>query len=337
MGHVHAENLANNILETELYAVADVNTSAAQEVSNKLGVTRIFGDYRELLEVKEIDAVAIVVPTFWKHQIILDALESGKHIFCEKPLALSLEQADKIVAEVENSGLKFQVGYMRRFDNSHLRAKTAIDGGAVGKIMYVISRSRELLIGRPAPTLPVHIKGWFADPKLGGSSLLDITSHDFDVVRWLGDCEIVRVYTEAAALAYDYEDAGPMENFDNAIITLKLSNGAIGYVDMCIYNVYGYDVSAEVLGTKGAVTVSSGERTSARVLRNESIENEFPNSSEMRFGQAYRDELIEFARSVINGRTTRVSARDGRAALAIALAARQSAKESRPIDVKNSP
>jgi predicted dehydrogenase len=331
MGHVHAENLARNIPGTSLVAIADVNMERAKTMAARLAVTEVFSEYQELIKNPAVEAVVVAVPTFWKQELIISALEAGKHVFTGKPLALSVGQADEMVRAVEMSGKTFQVGYMRRFDPSYMRAKEAIDAGEVGRIQMVTARSRELLIGMKVKELPFRMRGWFADPKLGGSSLLDVASHDYDVIRWLSGSEVSRVYAEAVNLVYKYEGAGEGENYDNAIVTMRLSNGAVGYAEMGIYNLYGYDTAAEVLGTEGAVTVQPGSRTSALVLKEKSVSNEYQNFSDVRFAQAYRDELVDFADCVVRDKEPKVTASDGRAAVEIALAAVQSAKESKPV------
>src|ERR1700731_347864 len=107
MGRVHAENLALRIPETELVGITDVNFPAAKSVSEGLGVKNYYAEYREMLENPRVEAVAIAVPAFAKHEIILDSIKAGKHIFCEKPLTLSLESADQIRAGIQKAGVKF--------------------------------------------------------------------------------------------------------------------------------------------------------------------------------------------------------------------------------------
>ena len=151
---MHAENLARNIPSTNLVAIADLNVDSAKTMAARLAVTEAYSDYQELLKSPAVEAVVVAVPTFWKQERIISALEAGKHVFAEKPLTLSVGQVDEIVRAAEKSGRTVQVGYMTRFDPSYMRAEEAIDAGEVGRILMVTARSRELLIGTKAKELP---------------------------------------------------------------------------------------------------------------------------------------------------------------------------------------
>jgi myo-inositol 2-dehydrogenase/D-chiro-inositol 1-dehydrogenase/scyllo-inositol 2-dehydrogenase (NAD+) len=252
--------------------------------------------------------------------MIIAATEAGKHIFCEKPMALSLKEADEMIDAKERARVKFQVGFMRRFDQSHLAAKEAIERGELGKILMISSHGRD----------PGKAAGWGADPKLTGGVFAENCSHDFDSIRWLCAMEVERVYADGSALLFD--EVRKNGDYDSAAIMLRLASGAIGQVDTG-YSVYGHDVRIEVLGSEGAILMSMGKETNTAILRKDSVSNQYPSSYPIRFAQAYRDELTDFVTCVLEDREPKVTAKDGRAAVEIAQAAWQSVKESKPVSL----
>ena len=135
IGRLHAENYAANIPNARLAAIADINLEAARTLSSSLGVTKTYSDYMQLLEDSSIDAVVLATPPSLKKQFTIAAAEHGKHVFCEKPMTLSMEDADEMVKAVERSKIIFQVGYQRRFDLSFVRAKESIERGEVGRVL----------------------------------------------------------------------------------------------------------------------------------------------------------------------------------------------------------
>jgi myo-inositol 2-dehydrogenase / D-chiro-inositol 1-dehydrogenase len=322
IGRLHAENYAANIPNARLAAIADINLEAARTLSSSLGVTKTYADYMELLKDRSIDAVVLATPPFLKKQFTLAAAEHGKHVFCEKPMTLSMEDADEMVKAVERSKITFQVGYQRRFDPSFVRAKESIDRGEIGKILLVNARNRDP---------PTTIGGWSADPKKSGGIFLDTTSHDLDVVRWLTGSEVTSVYAEGNAMMY--EELRKNGDYDTVVVSLKFANGAIGYVDSCSSTPYGFDSRAEVVGTEAGIVIDMGMRNNMRILKKDTVSNESHDSWSSRWAQAYRDEMVDFARCILEGRRPRATVQDGRAALRLGLAAWDSIRRDGPVSL----
>jgi myo-inositol 2-dehydrogenase / D-chiro-inositol 1-dehydrogenase len=132
IGPVHAETLAFRVSQAQLVAVADVNPSAAQAVASRCNIPRILSSGSDLIADPEIDAVAICSPTDTHADLIVAAAKAGKHIFCEKPISLSLKEIDRSLAAVESAGVKLQVGFNRRFDSNFLRVRQAVVSGEIG-------------------------------------------------------------------------------------------------------------------------------------------------------------------------------------------------------------
>lgn len=320
IGKVHANNIHKNIKGARLAAVADVDQNAAKGVA---GDGKVYSDYHEMINDASVDAIIVCTPPFLKPEIVKTAARAGKHIFCEKPIAVTLQEADGMAAEVKAGGVQLQVGYQRRFDPSYLRARKAVESGELGRLLLIKEHNRD----PPGP-----IGGWSLQPARSGGVFLDTVSHDFDAVRWLSGSEVERVYAEGTALVY--EDLGKAGDFDTTTVIMKLENGALAYVDSCYNTVYGFDARLEMLGTKAAVSVDVGESSFAHVLTKAGTSNEFFDSYATRWFQAYRDEMADFAECVGSGRQVRVGVADGREALKIGLAARESIARGAPVPVR---
>lgn len=322
IGRLHAKNIYEHISNARLAAVADVDQEAAKTVAEQNGECKAYFDYKDLVGDKDVEAIIVCVPPFLKPEIVRTAVGAKKHIFCEKPMAVTLKDSDEMVKLVQESGLRFQVGYQRRFDPSYLRARQAVVSGQLGRLLLVKERNRD----PPAP-----IVGWSVNPTRSGGMFLDTTSHDFDAIRWLTGSEVVRVYADGDALVY--EDLKKNGDYDTVCVVMKLANGAVGYVDCCYHTVYGFDSGLEILGTEAVVSVSMGERSFAHVITNKGTSNEYFDGYAGRWAQAYRDEIADFVDCVLSGKETRASVMDGRAALEIGLAARSSIEERKAVAI----
>jgi myo-inositol 2-dehydrogenase / D-chiro-inositol 1-dehydrogenase len=320
IGRLHAENLAWNIPNASLVAIADSFVAAAKEVAEKLGVEKVYADYHDMLDDPEVEAVAIAAPTFLKKEMVPAATSKGKHIFVEKPMSLTPEECEMMISEAARAGVKLQVGYQRRFDHGFVKAEKAIVAGDLGKIMIINSATRDP---------PANPQGWSIDPKLSGGIWLDTSSHDFDAIRFLSKAEVTEVYAEATTLVYDHFRS--LGAWDTVLVTLKLSNGALAHVDSCQWTIYGYDVRAEIFGTEAAAFVGMGENSASRILKKDSLSEDLPQTFQQRFAQAYRDELVDFADCVISDRSPKVSGDDGKKGVQIGLACAESVKRHAPV------
>jgi myo-inositol 2-dehydrogenase/D-chiro-inositol 1-dehydrogenase len=320
IGRVHAKNIQTGIKGARLAAVADVDQKAANAVA---GDANVFSDYHEMIKDESVDGIIVCTPPFLKMDITKAAAEAGKAVFCEKPIAVTLEDADKMVGLVKGAGLKFQVGYQRRFDPSYIKARSAMESGELGKLLLLKEHNRD----PPGPIL-----GWSTIPSKSGGIFLDTTSHDFDAVRWLSGSEVERVYAEGAAQVYD--ELRKNGDFDTTTVVMKLASGALAYVDSCYNTVYGFDARLEMLGTQAAVSVDIGERSFAHVKTKSGTSNEYFDGFASRWAQAYRDEIEDSAACLRTGKNVRVDINDGREALKIGLAARASIAEGRTMLVK---
>ena len=322
MGHRHAENLAANVPGARLVAVADVNAARASDIAAELGVGASYDSVEELVARPDIQAVVISSPPKFHAPAIHAAAAAGKHIFCEKPLALTLEDADAALDAVARAGVKLQVGHMRRYDPPYVAAKKRIDAGEIGEVVIFKSIGRDQ--ETPASAAPATA--------INGTIFHDSSSHDFDLGRWLTSDEVVEVHAYSGSLAIP--DMKRFGAFDCGVVNLQFSRGAIGNVESYLDAKYGYDIRTEIVGTKGTIQVGSLRRTSMTILTSSGSSRDIVGHWLDRFGQAYHLEMIDFVHTVLTGGTVKVTGLDGRQSLAIADAALRSQAERRPVAVQ---
>ncbi len=217
IGRVHAETLAFRLPEAEIVAIADVNGEAAQAVATRCNIPRVAASAEEILGDKTIEAVLICTSTDTHAELIVKAARAGKHIFCEKPISLSLEKIDSSLAAVKAAGVQLQMGFNRRFDSNFMRVRQAVASGEIGKpsLMHIISRD-------PAPP-PIAYLG------PSGGIFLDMMIHDFDMARFLMGEEVEEIYTSGGVLVDP--EIGKGVDLDTALMVLRFKNGAIGTID----------------------------------------------------------------------------------------------------------
>jgi myo-inositol 2-dehydrogenase/D-chiro-inositol 1-dehydrogenase len=321
IGKIHAENLVNRIPGTEVTALADVFEEELAAVAARLNVPRTFTDYRRVLELPEVDAVVICTPTNTHHQVILDAAAAGKHIFCEKPIDLSLDKIAEANARVAQSGVQFMVGFNRRFDPNFSKVREMVRAGKVGEPHVLRITSRD-----PAPPPENYIRA-------SGGLFLDMTIHDFDMARYLMGSEVTEVYARAGVLVDPvFERAG---DWDTAVVTLTFASGALGVIDNSRKAVYGYDQRVEVFGSEGMVTVTNNTPDSHIHLDRTGTHSALPLNFFMeRYTESYLREMRAFVDAVREGAPVPVGGQDGLMAVVIGLAAAKSVRENRPVAIE---
>jgi myo-inositol 2-dehydrogenase / D-chiro-inositol 1-dehydrogenase len=321
IGRVHAENLAHRIPCANTLAIADISGEAARQVAESCHVPLITDDYREVLRNQDIDAVVICSSTDTHARFIIEAADAGKHIFCEKPIAHSLAEIDCALDAVSRAGVKFQVGFNRRFDANYRRVRQAVTSGEIGEpwLLHIVSRD-------PAPPPISYVK-------VSGGMFMDMTIHDFDMARYLMGCEVEEVYTQAAVCVDPA--IGAAGDVDTAVIVMKFANGAIGTIDNCRRAAYGYDQRAELLGSKGAISTENNYPNSAVISDGQGVRRDLPLNFFMdRYTESYINELSQFVEAALYDRPVPLSSHDGRVPVVMALAASRSHREGRPIALK---
>jgi myo-inositol 2-dehydrogenase/D-chiro-inositol 1-dehydrogenase len=311
IGRLHARNLKYQVPGTRLLAVADIFEESAREVASQLEIPVAEKDYRALLENKDIDTVVICSSTDTHAQIISEAAEAGKHIFCEKPIALDLYKIDQAIAAVKKSGVKLQVGFNRRFDPSFKKAKELVVKGTIGTPHLVRISSRD-----PEPPPISYIK-------VSGGIFLDMMIHDFDMARFLLSQEISELMAVGSCLVDPA--IGEAGDIDTAIVTLKYEGGAWGTIDNSRKAVYGYDQRIEIFGSEGCVIVGNPKPTEVTINSAKDTISDKPLYFFIeRYQDAYLAEMEEFIKCIQENKEPSVGGFDGKISVQMGYAAKES-------------
>lgn len=321
MGRIFSRHLARHTDGGNLTAVSSRNPEVAARVANQGHNITIYHDYREMLANPDIDGVVIATLTHTHHDIVIAAAAAGKAIFCEKPIALTLAETDSMIAAIEQAGVLFQVGFMRRFDKGYAAAKRRIEAGDIGQPIVAQSISRDP--GCPDPE--------WAAPASSGGLIVDLAIHDIDSLRWLMGDEVEQVYAEGGVLTCP--DLAAVGDIDTALINLRFAQGGLAMVEAARNCGYGYDIRCEIRGTKGTLQIGYLQDTPVVALTSHGVTHDIVPWFQERFTPAYNAQLDHFITCLQQDTPPLVGATDARAALQISLAATQSYHEGRPVKV----
>ncbi|VBB08232.1 inositol 2-dehydrogenase [Lucifera butyrica] len=321
IGKLHAGNIVKNFPAVTVKAIADINAGGLADWAQSLGIADVYQDYKQILADPAIDAVIICSSTDTHSHITIEAAQAGKHIFCEKPIDYDVKRIHAALEAVKKAGVKFQVGFNRRFDHNFKKVRELIQSGAIGDVQIVKVTSRD-----PAPPPLEYVK-------VSGGMFLDMTIHDFDMVRYLTGSEVTEVYANAAVLVDPA--IGAAGDVDTALISLKFKNGAIGMIDNCRQAVYGYDQRVEVLGTKGGITVTNDTPTTVVMSTGSAVTADKPKYFFLeRYMDSFTEEMKEFFQSIAENTETAVAGIDGLKPVLIGLAAQESYRAGKPVKLE---
>jgi len=321
IGKLHVTNLVNSTPGAEVAAIADPFMNDATEAwAAELGITKVTKDPAEIFADASIDAVFICSSTDTHAEFIVKAAETGKHIFCEKPIATDVKVIEDALAAVDKAGVKLQVGFVRRFDHNHKKVRDTVASGILGApaIVKVTSRDPE------APPMEYV--------KVSGGIFLDMMIHDFDMVRYLAGSEVTEVSTYGTVMVD--EGFKKYDDVDTAIVMLKFENGAIGVIDNSREAPYGYDQRTEVHCKKGCVQVANDLNDTSMISTADGVTCAKPTWFFLeRYNNAFIAETEAFITAVADGKDVPVTGIDGLMPVKIAIAAKKSLDEGRPVKI----
>jgi myo-inositol 2-dehydrogenase/D-chiro-inositol 1-dehydrogenase len=322
IGKIHIENIARFIPQAQFEGLADIMLSPEQEAwARGLGARIVSKDPGDLLKDPEIKAIVVCSSTDTHADLTIAAAQAGKHIFCEKPIDLTVGKVRAALEAVKKAGVKLQIGFNRRFDHNFARIREYAKAGELGELQVVKITSRD-----PAPPPASYVK-------VSGGIFMDMMIHDFDMARFQAGSEITRVYAAGAVLVDPA--IGEAGDVDTAIVTLQFANGAIGVIDNSRKAAYGYDQRVEVFGSKGSAQAENDKPNTVRLLTEQSEVSEKPLYFFLeRYKQAFVDEMAGFVDSIQNNKPVAVTGEDGLANMYAALAALKSLKENRPVTIE---
>ena len=322
IGKVHLESISYHVKNATVTAMADpFMNEETEKLIRSYGVSKVTKDYKDILNDKDIDAVLVCSSTDTHAAISIEAINAGKHVFCEKPVDHSIEKIQAVAdALKEHPDIKFQVGFNRRFDHNFAAIRKAYDDGKIGEAHILKITSRD-----PEPPNPAYIK-------VSGGIFLDMTIHDFDMACFLTDSDVEELYVNSAVLVDPA--IGEQGDVDTAIITMKMANGALAVIDNSRKADYGYDQRAELFGSKGMVSTSNDTVSSAVISNADGVTGEKPLFFFLeRYMDSFSEEMRQFTEAVINDTEVPVGIHAGLQSVKIGLAARKSVEEHRPVKI----
>ena len=320
IGKVHLESISYHVKNAVVTAVADPFMNDETKAFIKgFGVEKIYEDYHKIIENKDIDAVLVCSSTNTHASVSIEAINAGKHVFCEKPVDHSIAKIKEVAdALASHPGVKFQVGFNRRFDHNFAAIRKAYDDGRIGGAHILKITSRD-----PEPPNPKYIA-------VSGGIFLDMTIHDFDMAAFLTNSDVQEGYVNSAVLVDP--EIGKQGDVDTAIITLKMSNGALAVIDNSRRAAYGYDQRAELFGSKGMVATSNDTLSSAVVSDANGVTGEKPLFFFLeRYMESFSEEMRQFVSACENDTDVPVGIHAGMQSVRVALAAKKSVAEHRPV------
>lgn len=322
IGKVHLESISYHVKNATVTAMADpFMNEETEKLIRSYGVSKVTKDYKDILNDKDIDAVLVCSSTDTHAAISIEAINAGKHVFCEKPVDHSIEKIQAVAdALKEHPDIKFQVGFNRRFDHNFAAIRKAYDDGKIGEAHILKITSRD-----PEPPNPAYIK-------VSGGIFLDMTIHDFDMACFLTDSDVEELYVNSAVLVDPA--IGEQGDVDTAIITMKMANGALAVIDNSRKAAYGYDQRAELFGSKGMVATSNDTVSSAVISNADGVTGEKPLFFFLeRYMGSFSEEMRQFTEAVTNDTEVPVGIHAGLQSVKIGLAARKSVEEHRPVKI----
>lgn len=314
IGKLHVENILR-MRGAQVKTVADPFLDEAWAADLGLQPTL---DTEEIFSDPQIEAVIICSPSDLHEKQIIKAAMSGKHVFCEKPIALDPDRIEEALKIVQQQGVKLQIGFNRRFDANFRSLKTAVTSGKIGSVHIIKITSRD-----PAPPSMKYIQ-------TSGGIFLDMAIHDFDMVRYLSGSEVEEVYAAGSVLVDP--EIGRAGDVDTAITSMRLKSGALAVIDNSRKAVYSYDQRIEVFGSRGSIVAGNRTPTQNVLSTTEGVVADKPLYFFLeRYSESYEIEIREFFKAIREDSDPPVTGRDGLLAIQIGLAAKQSLEENRPV------
>jgi predicted dehydrogenase len=320
-GMIHARNFRRNVPDASLEAIVDPSHESLKIASDELGIQNKFLSYQEVLQRSDIDAVVIATPTEYHKEIAIAAAKAGKHILCEKPMAIKESECDAMIEAADCNNVKLQVGFMRRFDRSFTAAKERIDSGEIGEVVMV----RSLTYGPSTP------KPWMYDISKSNGPLAEVNSHDIDTLRWYTGSEFHEVHAIGGNYRCPEARIEFPDFYDNVILIARFKNFMQGIISGAQGVKYGYDSRCEILGTKGIIFVGSLGGNSMISCSVNGQNQSIVKSWTTLFEEAYLEEDKHFVDCILNDKKPEITGIDGKMAVRVVNAGNQSIKEKRPV------
>ena len=320
------------VLDTEkarLVAVSDAVEERARKVGEEHGVDW-YTDYRQMLESPDIDVVCICTPSGIRIPIATDAAEAGKHLIIEKPLDITLERIDRIIAAARKAGVELMGIFQLRYGEAVRQVRRALQEDKLGKVVL-----GDAYIKWYRPQEYYDSAPWRGTWKTeGGGALMTQGIHTVDLLQWLMG-PVKRVYARMGSLVHDIEVE------DTLVAALEYENGALGVIEATTASHPGMPARLEFSGSKGTIVVEADrialwevEGTPAPASAGESTEVAKAASDSRTFGtEGHKAQIAEMVRIVTEGGHPAIDGHEARKAVELILAVYQSARSGAPVDL----
>ncbi len=325
MGRHHATNLAHRVVGAELVAACSPVADELAWARDSLGVAHGYTEYAQLLAHPGLDSVFLATPTTLHADQIVGALEAGKHVFSEKPLALNLDDCLRVEAVAAKRPRQIaMIGFVRRFDPSYRDAFDKITAGAIGRPFLARSQTADQ---NDASGFFVRYAG------ASGGILLEMSVHDIDTVRWLlGAKGANRVF--AAGTIAVHEGLREVGDVDNAVATIEFEGGEIASIYASRTMAHGHETLTEIVGTAGRLTVGQNPRVNRLEISDAyGVRNECTPTFYERFADAFLQEAQSFVDVVREHRPPPLTLADATEATRIGIAVTESLRSRRMVEV----
>lgn len=320
IGNVHAQSITYHIPEAEIVRVTDVRVESAKALAEKFGIPAYSDNYLDIVNDPAIDAVLVCSPTPTHADIAIAAMKAGKHVFCEKPVDLTVEKIRKTAEVAKETGVKLQIGFNRRFDHNHGRVQQLVKEGKLGNVEIIKITSRD-----PEPPSPEYAAS-------SGGLYIDMMIHDFDMAMFLAGSDVNEVYAMGTSLVD--KRIGEAGDVDTAIVTLTFANGALGVIDNSRRAAYGYDQRVEAFGSLGMAAGENDGDSTVRVSTAGGVVSDKPQYFFLeRYMASFIEEMRQFVAAVRNDTEVPVGIHAGLMSVVLAKAAKKSLDEHRPVKI----
>lgn len=317
IGQIHAMNAALHPDLNLAYLVDPVAGPHRDQLAARTGAK--LAQPEQIFADDTVDGIIIASSTDSHAGLLLRAAESGKAVFCEKPISLDFALTADVAQKVEAAGIPCMMGFQRRYDRSFRELKDRIASGASGPLEQVVMFSRD-----PAPPPRAYVE-------TSGGMFRDSSIHDVDMARHLLDEGITRVYATGACLISD--EIGVAGDVDTLMITLTTASGRMAQIVACRRGPMGYDQRLEALCAREVLTVGNQPQSTLSISDPQGTRTAPPQNYFLeRFAQAYRDEMAAFAALLCDGTPPLAGIRDGLEAQRLVEAAVQSARSGQAIE-----
>ena len=320
IGKIHFANIRQNIPNAEIVAVSAAH-QLKEDFIKEYGNFFFSNNPEDVISYPDVDAVLICTSTSTHADLIEQAIARGKHVFCEKPMDLSLERTTALAHTIEKSANKVMVGFNRRFDPDMMQAKKSVSEGRIGNVQIIKITSRD-------PGLPS------ADYiKTSGGLFMDMAIHDFDMARYIMNKEVVEVFSKGLVLVDDV--VRQANDVDTALTTLTFDDGTYAVIDNSRKAVYGYDQRLEIFGDKGMIQVGNNLHHHNIIYNGQGIRYALPLDFFLnRYAKSYLLEMELFVNALEKDQPMPAGVNDGLQATRIAVAAKISVQEKRPVKLE---